>query len=57
MLEERNLEELPAFLNSPYQAVDREIIEFFDVENWSQRFIDYDPEVFSIYEYSGIEAR
>ncbi len=57
MLEERNLVELPAFLNSPYQTVDREIIEFFDVENWSQRFIDYDPEVFSIYEYSGIEAR
>ncbi|WP_019723613.1 hypothetical protein [Enterococcus mundtii] len=56
LLEERNLDELPAFLNSPYQTVDREIIEFFDAENWSQRFIDYDPEVFSIYEYSGIEA-
>ncbi|MBO0462512.1 MULTISPECIES: oligosaccharide biosynthesis protein Alg14 [unclassified Enterococcus] len=57
LLGERNLEELPAFLSSPYQTVDREIIEFFDAENWVQRFVDVDPEVFSIYEYSGIEAR
>jgi hypothetical protein len=33
-----NLSDLPEFLNSPYEEIDKEIIEKYDFKNWLNRF-------------------
>lgn len=53
LLQERDLKELPEFLNTPYRPVASEIIEFFDAKNWAKRFEGVDPQVFEWYEYDG----
>lgn len=51
LLQERNLDELPEFLHSPFQPVDPNILNFFDVNNWAQRFLWLDKVDFEKYEY------
>ncbi|WP_430618207.1 oligosaccharide biosynthesis protein Alg14 [Enterococcus sp. DIV1054d] len=51
LLSQRSLDELPEFLNQPYQSVSPEILDFFDAPNWAKRFLATDELLFERYEY------
>lgn len=38
ILDEDNMDNIETFLNSPYEKVDQEIIEYYDFESWLKRF-------------------
>ena len=51
MLQERDLDELPEFLHTPFQPIPSELLEFFDAENWAKRFFTTDSAIYEQYEY------
>ena len=38
ILGERNVEELPEFLNAPFKEIDKEIIDEYTLKSWVERF-------------------
>jgi hypothetical protein len=55
LLQGRELDELSTFLHTPYQAVENELLDFFDASHWAQRFLEMEKGVFERYEYCGEE--
>ena len=51
LLQERDLDELPEFLHTPFQPIPSELLEFFDAENWAKRFFTTDSAIYEQYEY------
>ncbi|GCF93511.1 hypothetical protein NRIC_14020 [Enterococcus florum] len=50
-LQQRSFEELPLFLETPFQPIDSEMLTFFEARNWAERFLIHDPQAFERYEY------
>ncbi|EGP4838072.1 oligosaccharide biosynthesis protein Alg14 [Enterococcus faecium] len=51
LLRERDLDELPEFLHTPFKPILSELLEFYDAENWAKRFITNDSTIYEQYEY------
>ena len=51
LLRERDLDELPEFLHTPFKPIPSELLEFYDAENWAKRFITNDSTIYEQYEY------